>query len=167
MRSWSSSRTAQILLQKGYGYADVEKRTPVDPERTLFRPGSVSKLFTWTAVMQQVEQGKLDLDADVNQYLDFKIPARDGKPITLRNIMTHTPGFEEQVKGLIARERGGRARISASISRSRMPARIFAPGHDAGVLELRHGARGLHRRARVRACRSTTTSTSTSSRRSA
>ena len=63
---------------------------------TLFRPGSVSKLFTWTAVMQLVEQGKLDLDADVNKYLDFKIPTRDGKPITLRNIMTHTAGFEER-----------------------------------------------------------------------
>ena len=46
------------------------------PARTLFRPGSVSKLFTWTAVMQQVEQGKIDLDADVNRYLDFKIPPR-------------------------------------------------------------------------------------------
>ena len=51
----------------------------------MFRPGSVSKLFTWTAVMQQVQAGKLDLDKDVNTYLDFKIPPRDGKPITLRN----------------------------------------------------------------------------------
>ncbi|MBL8266654.1 serine hydrolase, partial [Steroidobacter sp.] len=66
----------QVLVQKGYGYSDVAARKPVDPELTLFRPGSISKLFTWTAVMQQVEQGKLDLDADVNQYLDFKIPER-------------------------------------------------------------------------------------------
>ena len=72
------------------------------PRRTLFRPGSVSKLFTWTAVMQLVEQGKLDLDTDVNPYLDFKIPPLEGKPITMRNIMTHTAGFEEQVKDLIA-----------------------------------------------------------------
>ena len=54
------------------------ERKPVDPERTLFRAGSVSKLFTWTAVMQQVEQGKLDLDADINTYLDFKIPRGRG-----------------------------------------------------------------------------------------
>ena len=94
-------KDGQVLSQRGFGYADVAKRTPVDPENTLFRPGSVSKLFTWTAVMQLVEQGKLNLDADVNQYLDFKIPPRDGKPITMRNIMTHTPGFEEAIEGLI------------------------------------------------------------------
>src|SRR5262245_4691474 len=61
-------KDGQVLLEKGYGYSDVAKKTPVDPARSLFRPGSVSKLFTWTAVMQQVEQGKIDLDADVNQY---------------------------------------------------------------------------------------------------
>jgi CubicO group peptidase (beta-lactamase class C family) len=64
-------KDGEVLLQKGYGYADVAARRPVDPELTLFRPGSVSKLFTWTAVMQLVEQGKLDLDADVNKYLDY------------------------------------------------------------------------------------------------
>ena len=115
-----------ILVQKGYGFSDVEKRTPVDPEQTLFRPGSVSKLFTWTAVMQQVEQGKLDLDADVNQYLDFKIPDLDGKPITLRNIMTHTPGFEEQYKGLILA--GGEVKDLGEYVKEWTPPRLFAPG---------------------------------------
>src|SRR3546814_20312345 len=74
------------VLAKGYGFADVASRKPVDPATTLFRPGSVSKLFTWTAVMPQVEAGKLDLDKDVNAYLDFKIPPYDGKQITLRKI---------------------------------------------------------------------------------
>ena len=79
-------KDGEVLLQKGFGYADVEKKKPVDPQDTLFRPGSVSKLFTWTAVMQQVERGKLDLDADVNQYLDFEIPpGPDGEPVTLRD----------------------------------------------------------------------------------
>ena len=63
-----------ILFAKGYGYSDVEKKAPVTVDATLFRPGSISKLFTWTAVMQLVEQGKLDLDRDINEYLDFKIP---------------------------------------------------------------------------------------------
>ena len=95
------TKDGQILVKKGYGYSDVAARKPVDPERTLFRAGSISKLFTWTAVMQQVEQGKLDLDEDINGYLDFKIPPRDGKAVTLRNLMTHTPGFDEAVRALI------------------------------------------------------------------
>src|SRR5262249_29080483 len=53
----------------------------------------VSKLFTWTAVMQLVEAGKLDLDRDVNVYLDKKVPATFPQPITLRRLMTHTAGF--------------------------------------------------------------------------
>ena len=94
-------KDGEVLTQRGYGFSDIEKRKPVSPETTLFRPGSVSKLFTWTAVMQLVEQGKIDLDKDVNTYLDFKIPERNGKPITMRNIMTHTAGFEETVRHLI------------------------------------------------------------------
>src|SRR3712207_5506482 len=86
-------KDGQVVAQRGYGFADVAKRKRVDPRTTLFRPGSISKLFTWTAVMQQVERGKLSLDADVNQYLDFKIPPYRGRPVTLRQIMTHTAGF--------------------------------------------------------------------------
>ena len=95
-------KDGQVVLQKGYGYADVAKKTPVDPDRTLFRPGSVSKLFTWTALMQLVEQGKVKLDGDVNTYLDFKIPPYQGRPITIRNLLTHTPGFDETSKDVVA-----------------------------------------------------------------
>jgi CubicO group peptidase (beta-lactamase class C family) len=94
-------KDGQVIAARGYGYANVAKRQPVDPARTLFRPGSTSKLVTWTAVMQQVEAGKLDLDRDVNTYIDFKIPPRNGKPVTLRQIMTHTGGFEEVLKNII------------------------------------------------------------------
>jgi CubicO group peptidase (beta-lactamase class C family) len=99
-------KDGKILTERGFGYADVATKKPVDPKLTLFRPGSVSKLITWTAVMQQVEQGKIDLDADVNKYLpaDFQIPPRDGKPITMRNIMQHAAGFEEQVKNIITED---------------------------------------------------------------
>ncbi len=119
-------KDGEVLLQKGYGYADVAKRTPVDPATTLFRPGSVSKLFTWTAVMQLVEQGKLDLDADVNQYLDFKIPDYDGKPVTLRNIMTHTSGIGETARGLITSNPGDAIALDDYVKI--IPTRIFAPG---------------------------------------
>ena len=121
-------KDGQVLLQKGYGYADAKEQKPVDPENTLFRPGSVSKLFTWTAVMQQVERGKLDLDADVNQYLDFEIPpGPGGKPITLRNIMTHTSGFEETVMELITTDITTLPKLG-DIVKGRIPARIFEPG---------------------------------------
>ena len=87
----------RIIFSKGYGYQNIEERIPAVEEKTMFRPGSVSKLFTWTAVMQLKEQGKLDLDTDVNTYLrSFKIKDTFPKqPVTLRHIMTHTPGFED------------------------------------------------------------------------
>jgi CubicO group peptidase (beta-lactamase class C family) len=116
-----------ILFAKGYGYSDVDKKAPVTVDATLFRPGSISKLFTWTAVMQLVEQGKLDLDRDINEYLDFKIPAKFGKPITLRHIMTHTPGFEEQVKDLINEEGAPIATLKQHLM-EHIPERIFPAG---------------------------------------
>ncbi len=120
-------KDGEVLLQKGYGYADVEARGPVDPKVTLFRPGSVSKLFTWTAVMQLVEQGKLDLDRDVNQYLDFMIPSAFGAPVTLRNVMTHTPGFEEVHKNVITDDSTGVEPLDAFL-KDWIPTRIFPPG---------------------------------------
>jgi CubicO group peptidase (beta-lactamase class C family) len=120
-------KDGQILTSRGYGYSDVKKRKPVDPHSTLFRPGSISKLFTWTAVMQQVQAGKLNLDEDVNKYLDFKIPPRNGKPITLRNIMTHTSGFEEQVMDLIAIDQKKYVPYDQILKRW-VPKRVYDPG---------------------------------------
>ena len=120
-------RGGEVVLQKGYGYSDVAKRTPVSPETTLFRPGSVSKLFTWTAVMQQVEAGKIDLDKDVNAYLDFKIPPFEGKPVTMRNIMTHTAGFEESVRHLISSDPKAVMTLKKQMPLA-LPERVFAPG---------------------------------------
>lgn len=115
------------FFAKGYGFANVEKRIPVSPDNTLFRPGSISKLFNWTSIMQQVEQGKLDLDRDVNDYLDFKVPPAFGKPITLRNIMTHTPGFEETIQELFVKDAAQLTPLNQYLQ-AHMPARIFPPG---------------------------------------
>jgi CubicO group peptidase (beta-lactamase class C family) len=120
-------KDGKVLFEKGYGYSDAEKKTPVSPQDTLFRPGSISKLFTWTAVMQQVEQGKLDLDADVNQYLDYKIPPTFGKPTTLRDIMTHRSGLEETIKDLFVGKEKDLTPIAKYLP-SHLPAQIFAPG---------------------------------------
>jgi CubicO group peptidase (beta-lactamase class C family) len=120
-------KDGQPLTMRGFGYSDLKAQKPVDPELTLFRPGSVSKLFTWTAVMQLVQQGKLNLDTDINTYLDFKITPKDGKPITLRNLMTHTPGFAETAKYLIDFGDKKPKPLGQVLSRW-VPERIYEPG---------------------------------------
>jgi CubicO group peptidase (beta-lactamase class C family) len=116
-----------LFFAKGYGYADVGKQRPVDAGLSMFRIGSTSKLFTWTAVMQLVEQGKLDLDTDVNRYLDFKIPATFAQPITLRHIMTHTPGFEEDSRDLIGDDTAQIVPLGRWLA-THIPGRVRPPG---------------------------------------
>ena len=100
-------KDGQLFFSKGYGYSDLEGRKKVDPAKTLFRIGSVSKLFIWTSVLQLVEDGKLDLHEDVNTYLtDLKVPRKYDMPITLANLMSHTPGFEDQIVGLFSHDPG-------------------------------------------------------------
>ncbi|MBE2201363.1 MAG: beta-lactamase family protein [Anaerolinea sp.] len=120
-------KDGDVLFAKGYGYADLETLTPVDPQTTLFRPGSVSKLFVWTAVMQLVEQGKLSLDADVNDYLDFSIPATYAEPITLKTLLTHTPGFEDVGEDLFKLNPEEVVSLETYL-KNRIPARVFPPG---------------------------------------
>ena len=120
-------KDGKILIARGFGYADIEKRTPVDPATTLFRPGSISKLFTWTAVMQLVEQHKLELDHDINDYLDFTVPPFEGQPMTLRQLMTHTGGFEESAKGVVAFDPKYNLPLRDYLVRG-IPNRIFPPG---------------------------------------
>ncbi len=120
-------KDGKVLFAEGYGYSDAATKKPVSAEGTLFRPGSISKLFTWTSVMQLVEQGKLDLDRDVNEYLDFKIPASFGKPLTLRDIMTHTSGFEETAKELFVPDQTFMTPLEEYLV-AHLPKQIFAPG---------------------------------------
>src|SRR3972149_8163654 len=92
-------KDGKLFFAKGYGYADIENKIPVDPEQTIFSIGSVGKTFTWTAVMQLVQQGKLDLEADVNTYLAFRIPDTYPAPLRLKHLMSHTSGFEDRLLG--------------------------------------------------------------------
>jgi CubicO group peptidase (beta-lactamase class C family) len=120
-------KDGQVLFTKGYGYADFAAKKPVLADRTLFRPGSISKLFTATAVMQLVEQGKLDLDRDVNDYLDFAIPKTYPEPVTLRRLLTHTAGFEEALKNLFVTHESDMKPLRTYLV-NQMPQRIFPPG---------------------------------------
>lgn len=125
-------QNGQPLILKGYGYADFKKKTPVDPLVTTFRPGSISKLFTYVSMMQLVEQGKLNLDADVQQYLDFRInPGPSGigdAPITLRNLATHSAGFEEELHDFGSDKSGKLPLDIRTFLIRNQPRRFVAPG---------------------------------------
>ena len=95
-------KDGEVLFAKGYGHGDLEAGQAVDPAYTLFRAGSNTKVLVWTAVMQLVEAGELDLHRDINEYLDFQIPGQlhsgaQAPPITLHHLLTHTAGFEEVI----------------------------------------------------------------------
>ncbi len=124
-------KDGRLFFAKGYGYADVGNGTPVDPEQTIFKIASTTKTFTWTAVMQLVEQGKLDLDADINTYLDFAIPDTYPEPITLKDLMTHTSGFEESYYEILARDSSELVPAGEWLT-SHLPERVRPPGAYAG-----------------------------------
>jgi CubicO group peptidase (beta-lactamase class C family) len=100
-------RDGEVILLRGYGYADIGKRKPVDPERTLFRIGSITKPFTWTAVMQLSAEGRVDLNASVDQLLPDELNIQSPWKVspTLHDLMTHTPGYDDEpVVGLFRHE---------------------------------------------------------------
>lgn len=89
-------KDGKVFFSKGYGYANLERKSPVIPDRTIFRIGSITKVFTATAVMQLADKGKINLSDDVNKYLkDFKVESTYPRPVTFANLLTHTAGFEE------------------------------------------------------------------------
>jgi CubicO group peptidase (beta-lactamase class C family) len=124
-------RGDSVLALKGYGVARVRDSARVDPTRTLFRLASVSKLFVATAVMQQVEAGKVALDADVNRYLDFRIRGPWPQPITLDHLLTHTAGFDERLIGYAAHSRDSVGDLGAHLA-ANLPYRGWPPGAVIG-----------------------------------
>jgi CubicO group peptidase (beta-lactamase class C family) len=118
---------SKTLLKKGYGYADIKAKKGVDPDTTIFRLASISKLFTWISVMQLEEQGKLDLDTDINRYLDFQIRPAFNQPITLRNLMTHTAGFEEFLDDILLTDPKKAISLRDDLIQNQ-PRRLFPPG---------------------------------------
>lgn len=138
------ARNGQLIFAKGYGFEDIDRQVRVDPAQTLFRPGSVSKLFTWVAVMQLVEQGKLDLDADVNGYLKtFKIRDTFDEPITLRHVLTHTSGFEDGALGYLIMDDPEKILPLAEAMERYQPARVNPPGAQTAYSNYATALAGL------------------------
>ncbi|MEZ0493086.1 serine hydrolase domain-containing protein [Kineococcus sp. TBRC 1896] len=129
----------QVVTRRGFGLADTgvdeydqdgpvgRATTPVDPDQTLFRIGSISKLITATAVLQLVQDGVLDLDTPVQNYLDFTLPTRFAQPVTLRHLLSHTAGFEDQIAGVILAPQAVPPTL-LSVVATDPPEQIFAPG---------------------------------------
>lgn len=118
----------KVLFAGGYGLAELEEQAPVDASETLFRTGSVSKLFTATAVMQLVEQGKVDLHANVNDYLhSIHLPERFGRPVTVADLLLHTAGFDDVFFGMHVRK-ADELQSLADFLRNHLPERYVPPG---------------------------------------
>ena len=123
-------KDGQVVTTRGYGWADTGASggnpVAVDPQTSLFRVASVSKIPTSIAVMQLVEQGKVDLDADISAYLDFEIERRFDEPLTLRHLLTHSAGFDESLR-LAQNETDLEDYV-----KNQAPAQVFAPGTTPG-----------------------------------
>jgi CubicO group peptidase (beta-lactamase class C family) len=121
-------KDGESFFTMGYGFAEVEKKTPVVPDTTLFRVASISKLFTATAVMQLAEQGLLNLDEDVNQYLTlFQLEATYPQPVTMAHLLTDTGGFDERVIGMAAQSEAEVVPLGPYLA-AKMPPCVRPPG---------------------------------------
>ncbi|MBP2410324.1 serine hydrolase [Brachybacterium fresconis] len=119
----------ETVFSSGYGEADPHAHTAMDPDRTGVYTGSIAKLFTATAVLQLVEQGELDLHADVNQYLtDLEIPETyPGHPVTLHHLLTYSAGFDDDVYGWSQWDRQELPSL-AEFTAHELPSRVRPPG---------------------------------------
>ena len=116
-----------LWLAQGYGQADLASARPVIADTTLFRIGSVSKTFIWTAVMLLVERGQIDLDADLNSYLKtVRIAEAFGTPVTMRQLMHHRAGFEDSMRLFAVGDDD--PRTLAEVLAEQQPKRVYAPG---------------------------------------
>ena len=122
-------KDGEIILLKGYGHSDIEKKTPIDPKKTVFEAASVSKLYTWSAIMQLVEKGELDLQADIMEYLPQNyLELKFDEKITLLNLMNHTAGFEARADNIVTIKPEEMIPLEKFLSKEHQPKQVFKPG---------------------------------------
>ena len=124
-------QNGQVVLKKGYGFASLRPNRLVDPDRTLFRIGSISKTFTWIALMKEVEAGRMRLNQPVNLYLPEKAQVKDqgyDQPVRVANLLDHSAGFEDRALGQLFERSYERVRPLDLYLRQERPKRVHAPG---------------------------------------
>lgn len=135
-------KDGEVFFAKGYGYADLENKIPVDPERTLYRICSIAKVVTGTAVMQLVEQGKIDLNKDINDYLSlFKVKNKFPQPVTMNHLLTHTAGFDDMYLKKVGRTPEEQMPLGEFLAK-RLPPVITPPGEISTYSNLGNALAG-------------------------
>jgi CubicO group peptidase (beta-lactamase class C family) len=134
-------RGDHVIFNKGYGFADLEQHTPVDPDRTLFRIASVSKVFNAMAVMRLVDEGLIDVNEDIRPRLaavGFKLDHEAYGPVTLRALLTHSAGIRDlNIPGVTSPEDPGQLLPLGLYLQKCLPLRWQEPGES--VLYTDHG----------------------------
>ena len=121
----------QVIFKKGYGHASFSPKRPVDPDQTLFRIGSISKTFTWILLMNEIQAGRIRIDAPINLYLPEALQIRDQgftQPIQVAHLLDHTPGFEDRILGQLMERDFDRVRPMVQYLRQERPRRVREPG---------------------------------------
>jgi CubicO group peptidase (beta-lactamase class C family) len=139
-------QNGQVLLKKGYGFASLAPRRPVDPDRTLFRLGSVSEAFTWTGLMKQAEAGRLRLDQPINLYLPERVQVRDqgyDRPVRALDLMAHAAGFEDRSYGRHIERNPRYIRPLDLYLRKERPRRVRPPGQVSSYSSYDAGLAGM------------------------
>lgn len=121
----------QTVLKKGYGFAALSPGRPVDPDRTLFRIGAISKVFTWIAVLGEIEHGRMRPDAPINLYLPETLQIRDQgyeRQVRVQDLLDHAEGFEDRSLGRLYERQADRVRPLSTYLRQERPRRVRMVG---------------------------------------
>jgi len=136
-------KDGETIMNKAYGYADIESQRKADTS-TVFEWASISKLLVYTSLMQLVEQGKLDLETDIREYLPegFFKKLKYDEPITLMNLMHHNAGWEDQtVTEVYYYEENENVDLGETL-RKNEPKQIYKPNSVVGYSNYSVGLAG-------------------------
>lgn len=137
-------KDGEIVFSKGYGLAVVEDGVEVNSSTTVFEIGSISKTFTWTAIMQLVDQGKIALEDDIREYIGYdRLELKFEKPITIKDLMNHSAGFEENASEMMTFKKENLIPLDVWVSKEHQPAQVYEPGSTVAYSNFSTDIAGL------------------------